>query len=154
MSNGQENQPRPIQLIRAPYHLIDLDPFWREIQRGDDHPCEVEEWARWEGWDTVGWWDVAGWPQGSSSEVIIFHRGMGDAWEMVEYCDGNVTQYSYPSQELRDAATDYLAFWHWEHGGGRLLSDMESADAAPDRLGDSFAWARRDAPTAAGTQDA
>jgi hypothetical protein len=50
--------------------------------------------------------------------------------------------YRYPTRELRDAATDCLAFWHWKHEGKPWVDGIDSVDVAPPHLRGPFSWNR------------
>jgi hypothetical protein len=50
--------------------------------------------------------------------------------------------YPYPTRELRDAATDCLACWHWKHDEEDSVDGVECVDTASDRLGGPFSWER------------
>ena len=50
--------------------------------------------------------------------------------------------YRYPTRELLDAATDCLAFWHWERQDEEWVDGVDSVDGAPDRLRGPFSWER------------
>ena len=66
--------------------------------------------------------------------MVIYHRDHPDGSELAYYVEGDLTVYRYPTRELRDAATDCLAFWHWKHEDEDWVAGVDSVDVAPDHL--------------------
>lgn len=129
------------QLLCAQYRIAP-EAIWQISQvRGQDG-YERMNTARAHGWAAIPSWGLEGWDLGAWPLVIIFHRQSADSFEFAYDVEGDVTVYRYPTRELRDAATDCLAFWHWKHDSEDWVDGVESIDAAPDRLRGSFSWDR------------
>jgi hypothetical protein len=79
---------------------------------------------------------------GASPLGGISHRRTREGFELAYDVEGDITVYRYPTSELRHAATDSLAFWHWKHDDEDWVNGVESVDAAPDRLRGPFSWER------------
>lgn len=97
------------------------------------------------GWTAIPSWGLEGWGLGAWPLVIIFHRHSADGFELAYDVEGDATVYRYATRELRDAATDCLAFWHWKHDSAEWVDDVDSIDDAPDRLRGRFSWERLNA---------
>jgi hypothetical protein len=74
--------------------------------------CEL---ARRHGWESVRHWGAEGCGPGDWPTVLIFHRDSDDGFELAEWdCKTRgivgFASYWYPTREIRDAATDELAF--------------------------------------------
>ena len=94
------------------------------------------------GWTAIPSWGLEGWDLGAWPLVVVFHRQSADGFELAYDVEGDVTVYRYSTRELRDAATDCLAFWHWKHYRAEWVHDVDSIDDAPDRLRGRFSWER------------
>lgn len=104
-------------LLTAEYRL-DPEPFWTIYQmRGDDGYDRIEA-ARFQRWIAVPSWGRDGWDLGSWPYVLIYHRATPEGFELAENVEGDVTYCRYPTRDLRDAATNQLAFWHEARGRG------------------------------------
>jgi hypothetical protein len=66
--------------------------------------------ARGRGWDRVPSWGLDDWDLGARSLFVISHRHTRDRFDLGYDVEGDITVYRYPTRELRDAATDCLAF--------------------------------------------
>ena len=149
--------PAPVpteELVSSKYEAAP-EVFWAAAKlRGDDGYDRIEL-ARTHGWKAIPSWGLDGWDLGSWPLVVISWReSRGWDQECYDHVDrfylaynveGDVTVYRYPSSELREAATDYLAFWHWKHDDEPWVQGIESVDVAPDRLRGLFSWARLEA---------
>lgn len=94
------------------------------------------------GWIATPLWGSEGWDLGAWPLVVIFHRQSTDGFELAYDVEGDVSVYRYSTRELRDAATDCLAFWHWKHDGADWVNGIDSVEDAPDRLRGPFSWER------------
>jgi hypothetical protein len=94
------------------------------------------------GWTAIPSWGLEGWDLGGWPLVIIFHRDSTDSFELAYDVEGDVTVYRYPTSELRDAATDCLAFWHWKDESAVWVDGVDTIDTAPDRLRGRFSCER------------
>jgi hypothetical protein len=129
------------QLLCVQYQVAP-EPFWQLAQiRGEDGDDRIEK-ARPYGWCAVPSWGLDGWDLGTWPLVVILHRQSADGFELAYDVEGDVTVYRYPTRELRDAATDCLAFWHWKHHSAEWVEGEDNIDAAPDRLRGRFSWER------------
>jgi hypothetical protein len=132
------------QLLCEQYQVAP-EPFWRLAQiRGEDGYDRIEM-AQTHGWRAVPCWGLEGWGLGTWPLVVIFHRHSADGFELAYDVEGDVTIYRCPTRELRDTATDCLAFWHWKHDSAEWVDDVDRIDDAPDRLRGRFSWERLNA---------
>jgi hypothetical protein len=130
------------QQLLSEHYRLDPEAFWRLTQmRGDDGYDRMEA-ARGRGWQAVPSWGLDGWDLGAWPLVVIFHRRTGNGFELAYDVEGDITVYRYPTRELRDAATDCLAFWHWKHDQEEWVDNVELVDNAPDRLRGPFSSER------------
>ncbi len=73
--------------------------------------------ARSRRWVAIPSWGRDSWDLGLLAIRGIYHRATSEGFDLAENVEGDITYYRYPSRELRDAATDQIAFWHWKHEG-------------------------------------
>jgi hypothetical protein len=133
---------RTDDLLTEEYRLTP-EAFWTVCQmRGDDGYDRMEA-ARPKRWDAIPSWGRDGWDLGSWPLVVVYHRRSDDGYELAENVEGDVTVYRYPTKELRDQATDQLAFWHWKHQGEDWVAGIGSLEDAPHLRG-PFSWKRCD----------
>lgn len=86
------------------------------------------------GWRAIGDWGKPGYNLGSWPLVIIYFREREGRFEVAEYVEGDVAVWSCPTEELRQAVTDELAFFHWKHRGVEWVQGYESVDQLPEDL--------------------
>jgi hypothetical protein len=98
-----------------------------------------------EGWQPISGWGRNGWDLGSWPYVVISHRHTPEGFELLYDVEGDTSIYRYPTREQRDAATDELAFFHWE--GEDWIAGIENAADAPEHLRGPFSWSRLDKGT-------
>ena len=92
---------------------MSLESFWDRARALGDDGYDVMDRARVYRWIAVPSWGRDGWDLGTWPLVVMYHRTAGEQYDLAYYVEGDVTVYRYASRELRDAATDCLAFWHW-----------------------------------------
>lgn len=129
------------QLLCAQYRIAP-EAVWQISQVCGQDGYERIDAVSSRGWTAIPSWGLEGWDLGAWPLVIIFHRHSAEGFELAYDVEGDATVYQYPTRELRDAATDCLAFWHWKHYCEDWVDGVESIDAAPDRLRGSFSWDR------------
>lgn len=83
---------------------------------------EMMEKAERRKWNAIAGWGKDGYDLGSWPYVIIFFRNVRKedksvSYQLAYYCEGDVTQYAFPTKELRDECTDGIAFFHWKNRG-------------------------------------
>lgn len=123
-----------IDLLVPDYRVIP-EPFWAISQmRGDDGYDRIEAARRFR-WTAIPAWGRDGWDLGSWPLVVVFHRQSPGRFELAENVEGDVTVYCYMTRELRDEATDQLAFWHWRHDCEDWVQGIGSLDQAPHLRG-------------------
>jgi hypothetical protein len=115
-------------------YRVTPEPFWLAAQLAGDDGYDRIEIARARGWDAIPAWGRDGWDLGSWPLVVIFHRHRAGAYELAENVEGDATVWRFPTRELRDAATDLLAFTHWQHEGEDWVDGYATAADAPDHL--------------------
>lgn len=138
------------QHLLSTRHQIIPEADWRLFETGGHDGYERIDTASSRGWDPVPSWGSDGWDLGSWPLVVIFHRQSTDGFELAYDVEGCVTIYQYSTRELRDAATDCLAFWHWKQRGANWVDGIDTVDHAPDHLRGQFSWERLSASTTAG----
>jgi hypothetical protein len=83
------------------------------------------------GWHPIADWGEHGWDLGNWPLVVVFRRRlMGEQWQIAEYCEGDVTQYTCPTQELRNQVIDRIALFYWCHENRSWVRGL-SADVEP-----------------------
>ncbi len=92
------------------------------------------------GWEPIPNWGRDGWDLGQWPYVVISHRRTSDGFELLYDVEGDTATYRYPTREQRDAATDELAFLHWN--GKEWVDGIEHAADAPAHLRGRFSWSR------------
>ena len=147
ISSIQQKQSLEDQLLNARYR-VQPEAFWSHARMRGDDGYDIMEPARAMCWNAIPSWGRNGWDLGSWPYVVVYHRRAVDGWQIAYYVEGDLTVYSYPSRELRDAATDCLAFWHWKHEEEDWVADIDSVDVAPDHLRGAFSSRRLDAEEA------
>jgi hypothetical protein len=129
------------ELLNDEYR-IEPETFWTlSVLRGDDgydrmEPAGANRWRPIPSWGRDGW-DLGCWPL-----AVIYHRATLDAWQLAYNVEGDITVYSYPQQQQRDAATDCIAFWHWKHDECDWVDGIDSAESAPYYLHGPFSGNR------------
>jgi hypothetical protein len=136
-------------LLSAQYEITP-EADWLHFQMSGHDGYERIDTASSRGWNPIPSWGSDRWDLGSWPLVVIFHRHSADGFELAYDVEGCVTIYQYSTRELRDTATDYLACWHWRHGGAKWVDGIETFDDAPDRLRGQFSWERLKTCTTAG----
>jgi len=129
------------QLLSATYR-VPGESFWDRARMLGDDGYDVMERAEAHYWSVIPSWGRDGWDLGSWPLVIMCHRTSGGAYELAYYVEGDVRVYRYPARELRDAATDVLAFWHWRHAEEEWVAGIERVEDAPEHLRGAFSWDR------------
>lgn len=101
--------------------------------------------AKRNGWATRASWGLKGWDLGSWPLVAYFFRvngGPGNVtYELAEYIEGDVKVWHFPTDEMRSALVDHLAFWWWANEGEDWTAG-HSVDDIPDHLRGPFTWER------------
>jgi hypothetical protein len=147
------HEPNLEQQLLSEQYRVAPEVFWQLSQmRGDDGYDRIEA-AVGRGWQAVPSWGLDGWDLGAWPLVVISHRRTPDGFELAYDVEGDITVYRFPTRELRNAATDCLAFWHWKQDAEEWVDGIDSTDAAPERLRGPFSWRRlssSDAPSQRG----
>lgn len=133
-----------------------------EIHGYDEY--DTAESARAHGWKARASWGLNGWDLGSWPLVVYMFRdrpaegftissaeALGSlvasdhvGYELAEYIEGDLKVWRFPTNEMRSALVDTLAFWWWQNSGESWTAGL-SIDAIPDHLRGPFSWARVDA---------
>jgi hypothetical protein len=117
-------------------YKVESDPFWKTTwPYGDFGVIEI---AEAQGWQAIPSWGRDSYDLGSWPFAIVFFRDQEDTFDVVEYVEGDVTQWSCPTEEIRQAITDELAFLHWKHNGRAWVKDFDNVDQLPDELRGPF----------------
>ena len=107
------------------------ESFWQNTWRyGDGYNviafAEAQKWHAIPGWGKDGY-DLGDWPY-----VIVFFRNRNAQYDIAYYVEGDVTMYSAPTEEIRNAIVDEIAFFHWR--GEEWVQGYDSVDQLPDEL--------------------
>jgi hypothetical protein len=89
-------------------------------------------------WNPVASWGSHGWDLGKWPLVVVYHAHIEGRWLLAEDVEGDFTAYSYPTEDMRTAATDQLAFFHWKHEDAEWVAGIEDFDALPPELRGPF----------------
>jgi hypothetical protein len=128
--------------LLSPAYRVSRESFWDRARALGDDGYDVMERARVYRWLPVPSWGRDGWDLGAWPLVVMYLRTAGEQYELAYYVEGDVTVYRYPTRELRDAATDALAFWHWKHAGEEWVAGIDRVEDAPAHLRGPFSWKR------------
>jgi hypothetical protein len=140
-------RPRANELLSAAYRSPP-EAFWAFAKlRGEDGYKRIEL-AIARGWEAIPSWGLRGWDLGTWPWVVILHRTTPTAYELAYNVEGDISVYRYVTRELRDTATDYVAFWHWKNAGEPWVDAIENVDVAPAYLRGPFSLHRLEASRA------
>jgi len=115
---------------QANAYIVEPDALWEQAYVfGDGY--DVMEAAEEQGWKALSSWGKDGWDLGSWPLVIVFVRNVAGKFAIVEYVEGDVTQWSCPSKLMQQQIIDGLAFFHWKHSDQAWVKDYESIDEVP-----------------------
>ena len=93
---------------------------------------DVMEAAHEEKWRAIPGWGKDGYDLGDWPYVIVFTRNQHGRYDIMYYVEGDVTMYSAPTKEIRNAIIDEIAFFHWR--GEEWVEGYDSVDQLPDEL--------------------
>ena len=129
-------------VLFAKAYRTEPESFWLHMTV---HNIELLiDWAPALRWESVSGWGVEGWDPGLWPFAVIHHRDIDEGSELVE-CDvlaGTLASYCYPTREIRDAATDELAFLRWKRTGKPWVRGISAVGDLPARLRGPFSWER------------
>ncbi len=125
-----------------PQYQAQPEGFWVVCQVTGADGYSTMAVAEKRGWRTVGAWGSHGWNLGSWPLVVIYHRDGAGGFDLATYVEGDITAYSFPTRELRDAATDEIAFFYWKHEGQSWVEGIDSAAEMPEPLRGPYSWER------------
>lgn len=120
--------------------------YWEVARLAGDGYDRMEV-ARRYGWRETASWGLGGWDLGQWPYVVIFVRNKDDLFEAATNCEGDTTVYRFPNRELRNAAIDAIAFFHWKHQDEDWVKGIATAQDMPPKLRGPFSWKRLDAET-------
>lgn len=83
------------------------------------------------GWTAVGSWGKDGWDLGSWPYVVVYWHDDCGGYELLTWVEGDLTQYTFPTKELRQDKTDEIAFFYWKHASEEWVSGFDSIDDVP-----------------------
>lgn len=137
-----ENTATQLSAAELATYVVAPEPFWAAcLMTGDDGYDRIEV-AHLRGWSAVPAWGLDGWDLGGWPYVVVFHRQRDGRFELAENVEGDVAVWAFPSRELRDAATDRLAFDHWQHESEEWVEGVANVEEAPAHLRGPFTRAR------------
>jgi hypothetical protein len=127
-----------------PQYQVEPEGFWTVCLMTGADGYSTASVAQHLGWKAIGSWGRDGWDLGSWPLVIVFHRQKDGRFDLATYVEGDIFAYSFPTQELRDSATDEIAFFYWEHEGESWVAGITSADQMPAYLRGPYSHERAD----------
>jgi hypothetical protein len=117
----------------AQYEVTPSPLFQNAWRYGDGY--DLIEVAESRGWRVQADWGKAeGYNLGSWPLIIVFFGRVSNLYHLVYYVEGDITQYAFPTKELRAACTDEIAFFHWKHQGEEWVAEYETVDQLPEEL--------------------
>lgn len=130
-------------------NVVGAEVFWQLERMGDGYDTMTG--ARRHGWRAVPSWGRDGWDLGSWPYAVVYHRAAvktpGNRWGLAEVVEGDVTAWEFDTEAERDAATDALALWHWQHNAEPWVQRREgrepyTADTMPEHLRGAYSRER------------
>ncbi len=121
-------------------YKVEPGNFWKGLLMLGGDGYDDMELAEKHGWHPISAWGKDGWNLGSWPLVIVFFRNLKVkqeetvVYQVIEYVEGDVTMWSCPTKELRQAVIDELAFFHWKHMQEEWVKEYTSVDELPDAL--------------------
>jgi len=97
---------------------VDHDPLWVIAQMSGGDGYDAMDLAMRHGWHPIPAWGDEGHDLGSWPLVIVLVRNR-DAFEIAEYCEGDITQWAFDTPEERHRAIDQLDR-DWSPASNRL----------------------------------
>ncbi len=110
------------------------EQFWSALPLFGGDGYDDMDFAQKKDWRAIGDWGKPGYNLGTWPYVIIFFRDREERFDVIEYVEGDVTMWSCPTQEIREAVTNELAFFHWKHKSEPWVELYASVDELPDDL--------------------
>jgi hypothetical protein len=126
-----------IQQFRVP-----AKGFWQAGCMGDGY--DRMEMARPHKWQAIPSWGRDGWDLGDWPLVVVYHRDRGDGFDLATNVEGDVSTYTFPTRELRDEATDGIAFFYRKWHNESWVEGYTTVEDLPAQLRGAFSWARLD----------
>jgi len=123
-------------------YRVDPEGFWTVAQMSGGDGYDRMEPALKHGWIAVPSWGRDGWDLGSWPLVVIYHRQTPDAFWLAQNVEGDAYCYRFPTRELRDAATDLLALYHWRSRREEWSKGIHTVAEMPTKLRGPFSWDR------------
>jgi hypothetical protein len=124
------------------------EPVWAAAQMSGGDGYDRMEIAGKARWYPVPSWGLNGWDLGQWPYVVVYHRDSVDAtFDLAVNVEGDADCYRFPTAELREEATDWIAFSYWQRFDHEWVKD-HSIDNIPAHLRGAFSWARLDAERA------
>lgn len=112
---------------------ITPEGFWQcTWMYGDGY--NVMEVAHQQKWRAIPGWGKDGYDLGDWPYVIIFMKNLQERYDIIYYVEGDVTMYSAPTKEIRDAIVNEIAFFHWKQQDEEWVQGYDTVDQLPDEL--------------------
>lgn len=93
---------------------------------------DVMEAAHEEKWRAIPGWGKDGYDLGNWPYAIVFFRNRQTQYDIIYYVEGDVMMYTTPSEEIRNAIVDEIAFFHWK--GEEWVQGYDTVEQLPDEL--------------------
>ncbi len=113
---------------------VDPDGFWKMAQFSGGDGYDTMGVAERRKWHAVPVWGSRGWDLGSWPLVIVYVRNRPGSFDVAEYVEGDITCWSCPTEETRNAIIDELAFFHWKMTDKPWVENYNSLEELPDEL--------------------
>ena len=115
-------------------YRVEPDVFWQAAWRyGDGYDVMGQAERKMHGLRVVSSWGRVGYDLGSWPLVMVFFRER-KGYEIAYYVEGDVVCYAAPTEAIREAIVDGIAFFHWKHQGESWVEGYESVERVPENL--------------------
>jgi len=108
--------------------------FWLVEQMSGGDGYDAMEVAERRKWHAIPAWGSRGWDLGSWPLVVVYVRNRPGSFDVAEYCEGDITMYACPTEEIRNEIINSLAFFHWKMREETWVEKYDSVDELPDEL--------------------
>ena len=116
------------------HYKVEPDAFWQAAWvYGDGYGVMEQAERKVHGWCVISGWGRDGYDLGSWPLVMVFFR-QRHGFEVAYYVEGDVVCYAAPTEAIRNAIVDEIAFFHWKHQGEQWVEGYDSVEQLPDEL--------------------
>lgn len=110
------------------HYRVEPDAFWRTAwMYGDGYDVLEQAERKTQGWRVISAWGRGGYDLGSWPLVMVFFRER-DGFEVAYYVEGDIACYAAPTEAIREAIVDEIAFFHWKQQGEAWVEGCETVE--------------------------